>query len=108
LGSNRGSRHRKIPFRIFRLAIIKDIPTDRFNQLIEAMTQDGWYKSSEYDGFDAWIDYGKVVLKKDRLRLKFEWDNHTEGSVEGAREMVETIAREVGLPVSYQSRWPWV
>ena len=52
-----------IRFRVLRLATIKDIPAEDFNQLVERLLRQGWCKTSEYDGFDAWIDYGRISLK---------------------------------------------
>jgi len=95
----------KIRFRLLGLATIKDIPTDRFNDLIGQLMASGWRCTSEYSGFDAWIDYGKIKLRKGRYKLTLEWDNWTEGSVEGPRNVVEDIAREHQLSVSNEWRW---
>ena len=92
-------------FRILGLATIKDIPTDQFNALAEQLIASGWKKTYEYAGFDAWIDYGRIKLRKDGSKLNLEWDNWTEGSVEGPRSIIEAIAQDAGYPVSYQWRW---
>ena len=95
----------KVRFRALGLATIKDLPTARFNRLIEELVAVGWRKASEYQGFDAWIDYGRITLRRDGVRLKCEWDNWTEGSVEGPRTAIETIAQEYNLPVTHEWRW---
>ena len=95
----------KLRFKMLGLATIKDIPTKRFNELITELTADGWLKSYEYQGFDAWIDYGKVRLRKAGCNLKLEWDNWTEGSIEGPRKIIENLFKRIGLPVIYQWRW---
>ena len=92
-------------FRVLGLATIKDIPTDEFNALARQLIASGWKKTFEYGGFDAWIDYGRIKLRKDGIKLNLEWDNWTEGSVEGPRSIIETIAQDTGYPVSYQWRW---
>jgi hypothetical protein len=92
-------------FRLLGHASILDIPTLQFNDLLDALIKQGWRKTYEYDGFDAWIDYGKVVLKKDGTALTFEWDNWTEGGIEGPKVALEAIAVERGLVVS--DRWRW-
>ncbi|MDR0233910.1 MAG: hypothetical protein LBI31_03800, partial [Zoogloeaceae bacterium] len=92
-------------FRVLGLATIKDLPTAQFNALIAELVSAGWRKTSEYKGFDAWIDYGQIKMRRDGIRLTFEWDNWTEGSVEGSRNVVEQIAREHNLPVTYEWRW---
>ncbi len=92
-------------FRLLGLATIKDIPTDKFNALAGRLIGSGWKKTYEYTGFDAWIDYGRIKLRKDRSKLNLEWDNWTEGSIEGPRPIIEDIAKDAGYPVTYQWRW---
>jgi hypothetical protein len=92
-------------FRWLGLATIKDIPTARFRRLVDDLVARGWRKVAEYDGFDAWIDYGRIKLRKDGHRLLLEWDNWTEGSIEGRRTVIEGIARDFGLEVVHQWRW---
>ena len=62
---------------------LSDIPTDTFNRIIKELLSQGWKKIDEYKGFDAWIDYGMVLLRKKNIKLKFEWDNWTEGEIYG-------------------------
>ena len=95
----------KARFRLLGLATIKDIPTDQFNEIIKSLAEDGWSLVSEYSGHDAWIDYGRVKLRKGGRRLKFEWDNWTEGSVEGKPEVLDEIASRHGLQVINEWRW---
>lgn len=92
-------------FRLLSLATIKDIPTDQFNSLARQLIESGWKKTDEYAGFDAWIDCGRIKLRKDGSKLSLEWDNWTEGSVEGPRQIVEMIANDAGYPVTYEWRW---
>lgn len=54
----------KLKFRALKLATIKDIPTEEFNRIAKHFISEGWTKKYVYDGFDAWIDYGKIILKK--------------------------------------------
>jgi hypothetical protein len=95
----------RVRFRLLGLATIKDIPTKRFNELIAALTAAGWRKAGEYQGFDAWIDYGQVCLKNGGVKLNLEWDNWTEGSIEGPRGTIEQLARQFDLPVTHAWRW---
>jgi hypothetical protein len=44
-------------------------------------------------------------MRRRGVRLKFEWDNWTEGSVEGPRATIEELAREFGLQVTHEWRW---
>ena len=95
----------KARFRLLGLATIKDIPTEQFNDIIKSLAEEGWSLVSEYSGFDAWIDYGRVKLRKGGHRLKFEWDNWTEGSIEGKPEVLGAIAAQHGLQVINEWRW---
>jgi hypothetical protein len=95
----------KVRFRILGLATIKDIPTEQFKHIAEDLIAAGWRKTYEYIGIDAWIDYGKVKLRKDGVRLTMEWDNWTAGSIEGPRVVIESLGRELGLPVTRAWRW---
>ena len=95
----------KARFRLLNLATIKDISTEDFNQLIARLAAEGWQKRYEYSGFDAWIDYGCVKLRKGSTTLKLEWDNWTEGSVEGLRSSIETLAKQTGLSITNAWRW---
>jgi len=95
----------RVRFKVLGLATVTDIPTERFNALVAALVARGWEPESVYSGVDAWIDYGSLHLRKDGVVLKCEWDNWTEGSIEGPRATVEAIAAEADLRVSYQWRW---
>lgn len=95
----------KARFRLLGLRTIKDIPTQQFNQIIQGLIESGWVKTYEYSWPDAWIDWGCVKLKKNGKRLKFEWDNWTEGSIEGKPDVLEDIARSRGLKVDDEWRW---
>lgn len=68
-----------------------DIPTHEFNSIICRLLRYGWRKMYEYENFDAWIDYGKVVLERDGTRLVFEWDNWFEGQVEGPEDTLTAL-----------------
>jgi hypothetical protein len=87
------------------LVTIKDIPTERFNALRAQLLSEGWAQTYEYTGIDAWIDYGCLKLRKGRDKLKLEWDNWTEGSVEGRQDLVAAIAEKIQVPASREWRW---
>ena len=70
---------------------LSDIPTDTFNLIVEELRSHGWKKIDEYKGFDAWIDYGMILLHKESVNLKFEWDNWTEGEIHGP----DTVLHEI-------------
>jgi hypothetical protein len=70
---------------------IADIPTAKFNLILDELRVEGWRKVEEYDNFDAWIDYGRVVLEQGDIRLEFEWDNWMEGVIDGPDAVVEQL-----------------
>lgn len=79
------------------MTAIENIPTLLFNEILETMIRDGWKKVSEYDGFDAWMDFGHVVLKKGTEKLEFEWDNWMEGIIRGPSAVLEELSRTYQL-----------
>jgi hypothetical protein len=95
----------KLRFRIVGLATIKDIPTAQFNSLRDELRSEGWVQTYEYNGFDAWIDYGCLKLRNGGNELRLEWDNWTEGSVEGPSNLVTGLAEKMQMPVSREWRW---
>jgi hypothetical protein len=98
-------RFAKWRFKRRGLATIQDIPTDEFNELILSLQSEGWEKVFEYAGFDAWIDYGSVRLKKNGVKLKFEWDNWDEGSIEGTAAAITALANRFGYTATDKWRW---
>jgi hypothetical protein len=76
---------------------IDDIPTETFNLIIEELVSSGWKAQDKYKGHDAWIDYGKIQLTKDKVVLTFEWDNWTEGVIKGCAKTVSRIAKQYSL-----------
>ena len=92
-------------FEAMGLATIEGIPTQQFHTLRDRFKSEGWHQIYEYSNMDAWIDYGCVKLQKNATVLKLEWDNWSEGSVEGPRCTLESLAAELGFPVSLEWRW---
>ena len=82
---------------------VENIPTDKFNAIMSEHLSNGWRKTYEYAGFDAWIDYGRVDLRQGAQRLRFEWTNYFEGTISGAPPLIRAIAEKYeleGLPSS--------
>ncbi|MGN6386377.1 MAG: hypothetical protein ACTHMT_09070 [Verrucomicrobiota bacterium] len=76
---------------------ISGIPTEAFKDILKILRAEGWKTVQEYDGFDAWIDYGMVILQMGEKVLRFEWDNWMEGTVEGQKDVVEEICHRFSL-----------
>ncbi|MFE3194529.1 hypothetical protein ACFXHA_36375 [Nocardia sp. NPDC059240] len=81
--------------RILGMPEQKNIPTQCFNELLEHYLSIGWQPTYEYAGPDAWIDYGRVHLKRGNNVLRFRWTNYDEGSVAGRRTDLEDITRHI-------------
>lgn len=95
----------KARFRLLGLAGIKDISGKRFVPLFKLLESDGWRIYRRYEGFNAGIDYDCLRLRKGSATLKCEWDNWSEWSVEGRREIIDAIAQQSELQVTYAWRW---
>ena len=76
---------------------ISGIPTEAFKDILKTLRAEGWKTVQEYDGFDAWIDYGMVILQMGEKVLRFEWDNWMEGTVEGQKDVVEKVRHRFSL-----------
>ncbi|MDO6720310.1 hypothetical protein Q4575_12910 [Psychrosphaera sp. 1_MG-2023] len=100
-----GRKSVDLKFKAFGLKIIQDIPTDNFNRILEFHLKNGWIKTYEYDGFDAWIDYGKVKLSNEGRKLKFEWDNWREGEISGKASDVEALAAKFNYTARETPNW---
>jgi hypothetical protein len=70
---------------------IENIDTRIFGFVVSELRNNGWKKIKEYDGFDAWIDRGMLVLSKRGELLKCCWTNWLEGSFEGPPHVIEQI-----------------
>ena len=96
----------KFIFRVTGRATIIDIPTEKFHELAKELRSEGWKNIYTYSGFDAWIDYGNISLWRNFRKLNLEWDNWTEGSIEGNKKIIAKIAaRDESLKVVDYWRW---
>ncbi len=92
-------------FRVLNLATIQDVSAEAFEPLFDQLVSSGWKVRSKYAGFDAGIDYDRLLLRKGFGTLKCEWDNWSEWSIEGRRDLIEEIADRSKLRVTYAWRW---
>ncbi len=95
----------KCRFKYLGRASILDIKTQILHRLIKELQQNGWEIIYEYSGYDVWIDYAQIKLRKGSYNIMAEWDNWAEGSLEGSRAIIEIIALENNLSVSSEWRW---
>jgi hypothetical protein len=82
---------------MYQNASIGNIKTETFNTILAELQEEGWSKTYVYDGFDAWIDYGRVDLINDGIKLKFEWDNWSEGVIEGPEKLLLALTARYSL-----------
>jgi hypothetical protein len=92
-------------YALLGLAVIEDIPTDQFTAIVKEHGETGWKKTYLYQGFDAWIDYGRIDLQKNGSKLRFEWDNWTEGEISGPKAVVDALAARHGLLACRRKHW---
>jgi YD repeat-containing protein len=82
---------------MYQNASIGNIKTETFNAILAELQEEGWSITYDYDGFDAWIDYGRVDLINDGIKLKFEWDNWSEGVIEGPEKLLLALKARYSL-----------
>jgi reverse gyrase len=90
----------KAKYKYLNRSIIENIDTDLFNEILKQFLDSGWLKIYEYEAVDAWIDFGKVKIKKDKTVLTFEWDNYMEGVIIGNKSEIDQVAKQFCLQSS--------
>ena len=70
---------------------IEGLPPFALRQALDALLGQGWIKTFEYMGEDAWIEYARVDLRKGRSKLKLEWDQESGGSIAGPRAVLDEL-----------------
>ncbi|MBO6509786.1 MAG: hypothetical protein JJ866_19745 [Roseibium sp.] len=82
---------------MYQTASITGIKTETFHKVILELKEEDWKVSYTYDGFDKGIDYDRIDLVNDGIKLKFEWDNWFEGVIEGPEKLLGALSRRYGL-----------
>lgn len=70
---------------------ISGLPPFALKQAEEELVHDGWIKTFEYEGEDAWVDYARVDMRRGRSKLRLEWDQDSGGSVEAPRAVLKDL-----------------
>lgn len=94
-----------LKFKLFNLAIIQDIPTEQYNTIIQFYLNKGWKKKFDYMGFDKGIDYDRIDLKNNKIKLRFEWDNWFEGKISGPKEEIVEISKQFKITSTNKINW---
>ena len=76
---------------------VENVETRVWHRIIEDLAASGFVKVYEYGGADAGIDYSRYDLMDGGETLVFEWDNWSEGSVEGTPSRLEAIREKYRL-----------
>ena len=76
-----------------------DIKTEIGNKILEDLIKEGWKKAHEYSplAFDKGIDFDSYVLKKDKSKLKFKWNNWLEWEISGTENELKIIAKRYAI-----------
>ena len=82
---------------MYQDASITSVKTETFRQILDELQGEGWSVSYCYDGFDKGIDYDRVDLVNEGIKLKFEWDNWSEGLIQGPEKLLAALSVRFGL-----------
>lgn len=80
------------PFR--KKLILEDIETQAGYSLLKALINEGWEVTSQYSDqmFDKGIDFDAYTLQRNSDKIEMEWDNWTEWTLSGPRDVITKIA----------------
>jgi hypothetical protein len=98
-------RFDKWRFELRKLSTIYPIEADKFASIMAHLESMGWKPYARYGGIDAGIDYDCIRLKRRGAKLKCEWDNWNEWSIEGPKATIQEIAEQLKLTAKSESRW---
>jgi len=70
---------------------IDGLPPFALRQALDGLLRQGWIKTFEYVGEDAWRDYARVDLRRGRSKLKLEWDQESGGTVAGPHAVLAEL-----------------
>mgnify|MGYP000182787792 CR=1 FL=1 len=78
---------------------VENIETSLGNEITEDLKNEGWKLKDQYSEmmFDKAIDYDYYIFKKDKDRIKFEWDNWFEWKVLGEEKVILKIKEKYKL-----------
>ena len=77
----------------------KDVNTDLGNHILRDFKSEGWKVTSEYSDqmFDKGIDFDAYSLKRDGVKIEFEWDNWEDWIITGPAEVMSELAQRYSL-----------
>lgn len=79
------------------MVIAVNIETNLWNTIIKFLIKENWKISYKYDGIDAGIDFGFLILEKNNEEILFGWDNWVEGEIKCEEARLRYIEQQFGV-----------
>ncbi|MDT0581861.1 MULTISPECIES: hypothetical protein [Alteromonadaceae] len=92
-------------FKRDKLNIIQEIPTDRFEYIIQTLIEQGWEIAAEYRHKDAWVLRWHGELRKGTSILKCKWKKDELGSIYGPERIIKSIGDDFGFGIRTLPEW---
>ena len=83
------------------MKIATDIKTEDWDRIIKGLMEDDWKLIMKYDGIDAGIDFDFLMLKKNRQKIEFGWDNWAEGEIKCLDELMKMIENKFNITFNF-------
>ena len=83
------------------MKIATEIKTEEWNRVIKGLIDEGWEIKMKYDEFDAGIDFDFLILKKDKNKIEFGWDNWVEGEIKCSDELMDMIQEKFTIKFNF-------
>jgi hypothetical protein len=98
-------KHLEYQFKRDKLNIIQEIPTERFEQIIQELIDQGWEMCDEYRNKDAWVLRWHGSLRKGTSTLKCQWRKDELGSIYGPERIIKSIGSDFGFGIRDMPVW---
>jgi hypothetical protein len=79
------------------MVIAVEIETNLWDSIIEFFLKKDWKIVYKYDGIDAGIDFGLLILEKNNEEILFGWDNWVEGEIKCEEARLKYIEQHLGI-----------
>lgn len=86
-------------------SIVLGIGADRSGHIVDTLVADGWNLRTWREGFESGLDTRRITLRRRWRTVRLEWDNWSEWSLDGPRDIVAEIARGHDMIVTDRTRW---
>ncbi|MCH9660067.1 MAG: hypothetical protein K0U54_04060 [Bacteroidetes bacterium] len=79
------------------------INTDQWNQIIDTLKRKGWFVTYKYFGFDAGIDYDRIIVRRGFKKITFQWTNWMEGEIVCSDELFDYLESEFNMTFTFEN-----